>query len=860
MDFGFDDVTDSDNGEESAGEVAVEIPLAQREPSTPLRASVASTLPPPLPSAAVQPESNEEVQQYVTRIATLEAAQRAASVKRDTGARQIAALMLEIGNVHDDVVDALFQYEEELGSGHDAADKFGQSLVDWKERMSSTQRAVTSGALPSMHGTPLAMKRRCTPIGGGGGVDVAALQKLQATVAQLTAEKTQLRTQLQQQRDEAVFRSAAAATPTSTPTKAAAESGEDTPSKRRHRTDAEKEASRERKKLAKDLARAKTERARAKEQHQVWERRARETKDKYRERKSAWEKKGKEYEEKIAKLRAQRDEARSEAAAAPSAAEKSGEASAVVSAAAIGNAVATALAAAGDEERKRVAQSAAAARESEAAAVAAAVAGAARARDAAIDAAISESAAEAAEAEQQRFRRNAAASREAEAAAVAAALVEERARTASAADPLRETVDNLQTSLAAAQSTLGDVVRRAGEAERELAMRTASEARLEASLAALEASHSDVQSSLAALEASHTEVKGESSAAHERLTEEHRSALADATSAREAACTEFATREAAQRAAIEVLETKERELAAEVARVRGEVDAAQTHGAALSQERDALGAANTELASQLAAEKARGGSVHGELTATKAALATCAETRRALRGGLAALGVEAKALRATTTALAGEARASLGGAEAVALFSDAAQRINAKSQEAMAEMVEKFLGECAKRRKLFNELQELRGNIRVICRCRPISRSEAADGCEAAVSVATAEGRVRVTRKGRKHTFDFDHAFGPAASNGDVYSEVSGLITSVLDGFNVCIFAYGQTGTGKTFTMMGPDGGVRACPDPALAGLNQRALDDLFSTVAERSSGFGAWSITVSVSVLEVYNEEVRAG
>jgi len=58
--------------------------------------------------------------------------------------------------------------------------------------------------------------------------------------------------------------------------------------------------------------------------------------------------------------------------------------------------------------------------------------------------------------------------------------------------------------------------------------------------------------------------------------------------------------------------------------------------------------------------------------------------------------------------------------------------------------------------------------------------------------------------------------------------------------------------------MMGPDGGAVACPDPSLAGLNQRALDDLFVTVAERSTGLGAWSIEVTVSVLEVYNEEVR--
>ena len=37
-----------------------------------------------------------------------------------------------------------------------------------------------------------------------------------------------------------------------------------------------------------------------------------------------------------------------------------------------------------------------------------------------------------------------------------------------------------------------------------------------------------------------------------------------------------------------------------------------------------------------------------------------------------------------------------------------------------------------------------------------------------------------------------------------MFAEVAELVTSVLDGFNVCIFAYGQTGSGKTFTMTGP--------------------------------------------------------
>ena len=53
--------------------------------------------------------------------------------------------------------------------------------------------------------------------------------------------------------------------------------------------------------------------------------------------------------------------------------------------------------------------------------------------------------------------------------------------------------------------------------------------------------------------------------------------------------------------------------------------------------------------------------------------------------------------------------------------------------------------------------------------------------------------------------WEFDQIFDFNSGLESVYSEVSALVTSVLDGFNVCIFAYGQTGSGKTFTMTGPD-------------------------------------------------------
>ncbi|CAN0082747.1 unnamed protein product, partial [Hapterophycus canaliculatus] len=88
--------------------------------------------------------------------------------------------------------------------------------------------------------------------------------------------------------------------------------------------------------------------------------------------------------------------------------------------------------------------------------------------------------------------------------------------------------------------------------------------------------------------------------------------------------------------------------------------------------------------------------------------------------------------------------------------------------------------------------------------------------------------------------------FGLEARQETVYAEVSPIVVSVLDGYNACIFAYGQTGTGKTYTMMGP---------PADRGVNARALEDLF---ARSSARRGEVDDAITISILEIYNEHIR--
>nr|GEX77245.1 kinesin-like protein KIN-14C [Tanacetum cinerariifolium] len=84
--------------------------------------------------------------------------------------------------------------------------------------------------------------------------------------------------------------------------------------------------------------------------------------------------------------------------------------------------------------------------------------------------------------------------------------------------------------------------------------------------------------------------------------------------------------------------------------------------------------------------------------------------------------------------------------------------------------------------------------------------------------------------------------------SAEVYGDIQQLVRSVLDGYNVCIFAYGQTGAGKTYTMSGPDNGSEE-----EWGVNYRALNDLFRISQSRST----YKYEVWVQMVEIYNEQV---
>eukprot|EP00899_Mesostigma_viride_P003780 jgi/Mesvir1/13402/Mv16489-RA.1 len=231
-----------------------------------------------------------------------------------------------------------------------------------------------------------------------------------------------------------------------------------------------------------------------------------------------------------------------------------------------------------------------------------------------------------------------------------------------------------------------------------------------------------------------------------------------------------------------------------------------------------------------------------ELEAAEAAhgrqLAAVESERDVARRDAAAVRAELDAIRAEE-----EAMKAAGGTTAEM---EAATREIRLQMKALEEVYKK---EVTLRKKLYNQIQDMKGKIRVYCRVRPISKTESARGNFTVVS-SVDEFSIDVAVKGTDgkvvpKSFQFDQVFMPDAAQEAVFENVKFLCQSAVDGFNVCIFAYGQTGSGKTFTMAGT---------PQMPGIQNRAISEIFSLIEQNSASL---AVTVKLYMLELYNDNL---
>uniref|UniRef100_A0A5F9CW42 Kinesin-like protein KIF11 n=1 Tax=Oryctolagus cuniculus TaxID=9986 RepID=A0A5F9CW42_RABIT len=151
-------------------------------------------------------------------------------------------------------------------------------------------------------------------------------------------------------------------------------------------------------------------------------------------------------------------------------------------------------------------------------------------------------------------------------------------------------------------------------------------------------------------------------------------------------------------------------------------------------------------------------------------------------------------------------------------------------------------------------------NIQVVVRCRPFNLAERKANAHSVVECDNVRKEVSVRTggladKSSRKTYTFDMVFGASTKQIDVYrSVVCPILDEVIMGYNCTIFAYGQTGTGKTFTMEGErsPNEVYTWEEDPLAGIIPRTLHQIFEKLTDNGTEF-----SVKVSLLEIYNEEL---
>ncbi|CAG8491627.1 12848_t:CDS:2 [Dentiscutata heterogama] len=155
---------------------------------------------------------------------------------------------------------------------------------------------------------------------------------------------------------------------------------------------------------------------------------------------------------------------------------------------------------------------------------------------------------------------------------------------------------------------------------------------------------------------------------------------------------------------------------------------------------------------------------------------------------------------------------------------------------------------------------EHKGNIKVFCRVRPPVLSECEDIADIRfppysygkkISLASIKRNYWGVERETFKDYKFDKVFGASATQEEIYTNVAPIVQSVVDGSNGCIFAYGQTCSGKTYTMQGPQ-------DPTIynEGMIPRAVRQIFNHVDELKTQ--GWEYEIEGQFIEIYNDNIR--
>ncbi|KAG0513452.1 hypothetical protein BDA96_10G103400 [Sorghum bicolor] len=151
------------------------------------------------------------------------------------------------------------------------------------------------------------------------------------------------------------------------------------------------------------------------------------------------------------------------------------------------------------------------------------------------------------------------------------------------------------------------------------------------------------------------------------------------------------------------------------------------------------------------------------------------------------------------------------------------------------------------KKRIFNDLLTLKGNVKVFCRSRPLFEDEGPSVVEFPddFSIRVNTGDESLTNP--KKDYEFDRVYGPHIGQGELFLDVQPFVQSALDGYNISIFAYGQSCSGKTHTLEGSSHD---------RGLYLRSFEELFDL--SNSDTTSTAHFNFYFTACELYNDQVR--
>ncbi|KAK1604988.1 hypothetical protein QYE76_028661 [Lolium multiflorum] len=170
-----------------------------------------------------------------------------------------------------------------------------------------------------------------------------------------------------------------------------------------------------------------------------------------------------------------------------------------------------------------------------------------------------------------------------------------------------------------------------------------------------------------------------------------------------------------------------------------------------------------------------------------------------------------------------------------------------KLDEAALETETRITPLMNEKKRLFNDLLTLKGNVKVFCRSRPLFEDEGPSAVEFPddFTIRVNTGDESLTNP--KKDYEFDRVYGPHIGQGELFHDVQPFVQSALDGHNISIFAYGQSRSGKTHTLEGSSHD---------RGLYLRCFEELFDL--SNSDTTSTSHFNFYFTACELYNDQVR--